>query len=103
MIEEKKEDLKNKEPKEEKITEVPTQKEKAKAEEASKVEAPKAEEVKPVAKEATIKIERPSECAVCQKSIKKLWYYREGKYFCSKGCWKKSKKTDAKPEDKPAK
>ena len=36
---------------------------------------------------------RPTECVVCNKSIKKMWYYREGNYYCSKGCWQKSKKS----------
>ncbi|MGB2705654.1 MAG: hypothetical protein WBC74_02190 [Candidatus Omnitrophota bacterium] len=48
---------------------------------------------------------RPTECVACNKSIKKLWYYREGKYFCGKGCWKKSKKAakeaKEKAEEKP--
>jgi len=35
---------------------------------------------------------KPAECVFCNKSIKDQWYYREGKYYCSKGCWKKAKK-----------
>ncbi len=28
-------------------------------------------------------------CTKCNKSIKRLnWYYRDGKYFCGKGCYK---------------
>ena len=41
-----------------------------------------------VAKEA----EKQANCPACGKPIKKLKrYYRNGKYFCSKKCWKKSK------------
>ncbi len=46
---------------------------------------------------------KPAECVACNKSIKNLWYYREGKYFCSKGCWKKSKKSEKEAKDKEAK
>ena len=45
---------------------------------------------------AAVKIERPANCAACNKSIKKKWYYRNGKYFCSKRCWKGTIKKDAK-------
>ncbi|MBN1354136.1 MAG: hypothetical protein JW994_05680 [Candidatus Omnitrophica bacterium] len=38
------------------------------------------------------KKERPKECVVCSKSIKKKWYYRENNYYCGKGCWEKAKK-----------
>ena len=40
------------------------------------------------AKKAEVKKEKPSNCAGCNKSIKKKrWYYRDGKYYCSKRCW----------------
>ncbi len=50
------------------------------------------------------KPERPKECSSCGKDIQKRWYYREGKYYCGKGCWKKAKKEaqaalEKKPED----
>ena len=33
---------------------------------------------------------KPTNCTVCNKAFKfKRWYYRNGKYFCSKRCWKK--------------
>jgi endogenous inhibitor of DNA gyrase (YacG/DUF329 family) len=36
--------------------------------------------------------EKQANCPACGKPIKKLKrYYRNGKYFCSKKCWKKSK------------
>lgn len=95
---EEKEEIKSQEPIEEKAAEAPAQKEEApKAEETN----PVAEEAKPAQKEAPVKAERPKECVVCQKSIKKLWYYREGKYFCSKGCWQKSKNPETNPGNKP--
>jgi len=62
--------------------------------EAPKAEAPKAEEQaktpdakKPEGK----KIEKSANCSVCNKSIrKKRYYYRNGKYFCTKRCWTKT-------------
>lgn len=36
------------------------------------------------------KKERPTNCAVCNKAFKhKHWYYKNGKYFCTKRCWEK--------------
>jgi len=68
-------------------------------------EAPPAQPAKPpqeksVAKpeEAPKKPERPKECLTCGNSIKDNWYYREGKYYCGKGCWKKAKKSKEKNE-----
>ncbi len=56
------------------------------------------EKVKPSEKPA-----KPAECTVCGKSIKNLWYYREGKYYCGKGCWKKYKKSEKEAAEKAAK
>ena len=34
---------------------------------------------------------RPQACSQCKKRLsRKQWYYREGNWFCSKGCWKTS-------------
>jgi hypothetical protein len=34
---------------------------------------------------------KASNCAVCNKALKRgMWYYRNGKFFCNKRCWKKS-------------
>lgn len=50
---------------------------------------------KPEKKEAATKPEktekvRPANCAGCNKAFKhKIWYYRNGQYFCTKRCWKK--------------
>lgn len=35
--------------------------------------------------------EKQTNCPACNKPIKKLKrYYRDGKFYCSKKCWKKS-------------
>jgi hypothetical protein len=66
-------------------------KQEAAAQGTAKPEAPKAEEKKK---------EKPNVCAVCNKSIKKKrYYYRDGKFYCTKRCWK----TTAKKESKEAK
>lgn len=54
---------------------------------------PEKTEEKPAATKVPLeKTHRPKECASCGKNIDKKWYYREGKYYCGKGCWKKIKK-----------
>lgn len=36
---------------------------------------------------------RPKACSQCNKNLKrKTWYFRNGKYFCNKRCWKTSTK-----------
>lgn len=46
-----------------------------------------------------LKAEKSSNCAGCNKPLKKLKrYYRNGKYYCSKKCWKQST-TQSKKED----
>lgn len=49
--------------------------------------------------------EKPSNCAGCNKSIrKKRWYYRNGKFYCSQRCWKTSiRKKEASAESSEAK
>jgi len=68
--------------------------------EAPKVEAPQAVAPKPEEK----KIGKPSNCAVCNKSIKKTrHYYRNGKYFCNQRCFKTTvKKAGQEAKDSPA-
>lgn len=55
-------------------------------------------------KKEEVKIEKPANCASCNKSIKnKRWYYRDGKYYCSKRCWQtaaKKAKEEAKEKEK---
>lgn len=32
--------------------------------------------------------DRPANCPTCDKRLsRKQWYYRNGQYFCKKGCW----------------
>ena len=99
MSEEKKEEKQQAQPKEEARkqeapkeaapkTEVPKQE--APKAEAPKVDAPRAEEKKK---------EKAANCAVCNKLIrKKRYYYRNGKFYCTKRCWK----TTVKKENKGA-
>jgi len=72
--------------------------------EAPQAEAPKAGE--PIAEAAVAKpveekkpeikkLEKPANCAVCNKSIRKTrHYYRNGKYYCTKRCWKTTVKKE---------
>lgn len=67
-----------------------------------KIEPAQAGEEKKAAPAAPAKVERPANCVVCNKSIKlrKRWYYRNGKYYCTKRCWKTAvKKEEEKPRE----
>lgn len=66
--------------------------------------AVQAEPAKEEKKEAApVKQERPANCMGCKKSIrKKRWYYRNGKYYCTKRCWSTTTKKLAKSEEAPA-
>ena len=47
---------------------------------------------------------RPANCESCNKSIKDKWYYRNGKFYCTKQCFKttaKKEKAQAPSADKP--
>ncbi len=58
-----------------------------------------AEEVKKA--EGAPAAEKQTNCLSCNKPIKKLKrYYREGKFYCSKKCWIKSKKDKESKGDK---
>jgi len=78
--------------------------------ETPKTEAPKQEDIKADTAKANTpkpeekKKEKPSNCAVCNKSIKKKrYYYRNGKYFCTQRCFKTTvKKASQEAADKPA-
>jgi hypothetical protein len=49
------------------------------------------------------KKEKPSACVGCKKSIKKKrWYYRDGKYYCTKRCWNTTVKKADKKDEAPA-
>ncbi|MBN1871850.1 MAG: hypothetical protein JW800_04680 [Candidatus Omnitrophica bacterium] len=64
-----------------------------KAQEEKKVERPKPEEKsekKEDSKPAKPEKVLPTNCAVCNKAFKhKKWYYKNGRYFCTKRCWMK--------------
>jgi hypothetical protein len=48
--------------------------------------------------------ERPTNCAGCKKAIKnRLWYYRNGSYYCTKRCWSVTNKKSVKTEETPLK
>ena len=48
-----------------------------------------AEAVKEAVAEAKPKVEKQTNCLACNKLIKKLKrYYRDGKFYCSKRCWR---------------
>ena len=77
-----------------------------KAEAAAVPQAPQAEapaatisaQPKAAEKKPEIKKEKAANCAACNKSVKKKrWYYRNGKFYCTKRCWQTTlkKKEDA--------
>ncbi len=48
-----------------------------------------AEKVKADAQEAQPKVEKQTNCLSCNKPLKKLKrYYRDGKFYCGKKCWR---------------
>ena len=58
--------------------------------ETAKPEATK-EQPKPQATQAKPQEEKQTNCLACNKPIKKLKrYYRNGKFYCNKECWRKS-------------
>lgn len=70
----------------------------AAAPEAAQAAAPAAQAEKKDAEKA--RKEKPANCAACNKSIKKkLHYYREGKFYCNKRCWKTTLKKEEKPQE----
>ena len=67
--------------------------------ETAKPEATK-EQPKPQATQAKPQEEKQTNCLACNKPIKKLKrYYRNGKFYCSKICWRKA--TLKSKEEKP--
>jgi len=62
------------------------------------------EAVKEQGAEAKPKAEKQTNCLSCNKPIKKLKrYYRDGKFYCSKKCWREfiaKSKTESKEEKK---
>jgi formylmethanofuran dehydrogenase subunit E len=48
-------------------------------------------------KEEAQKVEKQTNCITCNKPLKKLrQYYRNGKFYCTKRCYKKSLTTEEK-------
>jgi len=59
-------------------------------------EQPKPQEEQPKPKE-----EKQTNCLACNKQLNKLKrYYRNGKYYCSKKCWRKATKEPKEEEKK---
>jgi len=58
----------------------------------------------PAKKEAIVSVKtKPTNCGDCNKPIrKKRWYYRNGKYYCSKRCFNNKVKKETKPEEAKA-
>jgi len=49
-----------------------------------------AQQVKTEEKKENVKVEKQTNCLACNKPIKKLKrYYRDGKFYCNKKCWRK--------------
>ena len=102
MAEEKKEDKKEEPKIEAKVPEAPVSAEQPVSGSPAPAAAPAAKEEKKEAVPA--KQEKPANCAGCKKSIKnKRWYYRNGKYYCTKRCWGTTNKKPAKTEEAPQK
>jgi len=58
--------------------------------ETAKPEATK-EQPKPQVTQAKPQEEKQTNCLACNKPIRKLKrYYRNGKFYCNKECWRKS-------------
>ncbi|MBU0683110.1 MAG: hypothetical protein KJ864_02320, partial [Candidatus Omnitrophica bacterium] len=76
----------------EKVEEKPA--EEKKEESAEKVEEKPAEKEKGSAKQPkSTKPQKPTECAACGKALrKKLWYYRNGAFYCTIKCYKRKVK-----------
>jgi len=54
----------------------------------------------PAAEKPRGKAARPSNCAECKKSVKKTrWYYRNGKFYCTKTCWQAAMKKQEAPKE----
>jgi len=63
--------------------------------EEKKTEPAAPESAKAEAAPAKAPIEKQTNCLGCGKPIRKLKrYYRDGKFYCSKECWRKKKEKD---------
>ncbi|MDD5439273.1 MAG: hypothetical protein PHS37_03710 [Candidatus Omnitrophica bacterium] len=70
------------------------------ADDVKKTDAAKPAAAPTAAKPAPV--EKAANCPVCNKSMKKKWYYRNGNYYCCRGCFKQSVKKAAEGKE-PAK
>jgi len=67
---------------------------------ATPAAAPQAAAAGPAAEKPRGKAARPSNCAECKKSVKKTrWYYRNGKFYCTKTCWQAAMKKQEAPKE----
>jgi len=67
---------------------------------AAEVAKAKEAGAKPKEAETKTKVDKRVNCLACNKAVKKLKrYYRDGKYYCSKKCWREFIKK-SKPEEK---
>jgi hypothetical protein len=59
------------------------------------------EEAKKTAPPETKPVEKQTNCLACNKPLRKLkHYYRNGKYYCNKKCWLKTRKPKENKEEK---
>jgi len=80
----------NKEQKKNNTTDVKGPKVEAQKDETKKTSQPEDKKPPESKTEKNAKKSHPTNCIVCNKAFKyKRWYYKNGKYFCSKRCWKK--------------
>jgi hypothetical protein len=68
-------------------------------------EAPKEEVKKGDSHQAKSTVpQKPTECAACAKALKKkLWYYRNGAFFCTAKCYKRKTEEDRKKAEEASK
>lgn len=46
---------------------------------------------------------KPTNCMKCNKRLKrKIWYYKNNAYYCSKGCWQQAVKAAKAKKEKKA-
>lgn len=59
------------------------------------------EEAKKMASSENKPVEKQTNCSGCNKPLKKIKsYYRNGKFYCSKKCWLKTRKSKENTEEK---
>ena len=94
--EEKKDEKKDEAKKEEKKEEAKPETQAA-APEAAKAEAVEEKKKGPAKQPKRTEPHKPAECAACAKHLpKKLWYYRNGAFYCTKKCFTRKSEEDRK-------